>query len=244
MSHIVLNGFCLDDFGGSAHTGGRRGRAHPRRQIDQGYGVVNTLADCLTEIGDHFGDVKLRKKPRRGRFPRRDAAVIAKFDEYSEERLDDVDQRLRHAQHAEWSEQRQVLRLEEVEAAVAVGALISRRRRGVWGQAVVERSRMEVQNSEDRIQVGDHVERIQREIRETVVLPGDVDGVELGCGRPRAVERPVENRDVETREPGGETAVGHMGRSLQHEVDIGCRGALRVLCGQPVLHHVGDRRTL
>ena len=56
---------------------------------------------------------------------------------------------------------------------------------------------------------------------EAVVLPDDLDRVELGVGRRGAVERQIEDRNVEAREPGSKAAVGQVGVTAQHEVDIG-----------------------
>ena len=80
---------------------------------------------------------------------------------------------------------------------------------------------MHVEEAQQRVQVGDEVERIQREIGDDVVLPGDDDRVERGVGRLGTVERQIEDRDVEAGEPGKNAAVGQIAVTAQHEVDIG-----------------------
>ena len=61
---------------------------------------------------------------------------------------------------------------------------------------------MQVQDAQHRVQVGDDVERIQREVGDAVVLAVDDVGVERGVGRLGTVKRQIEDRDVEAREPG------------------------------------------
>ena len=94
-----------------------------------------------------------------------------------------------------------------------------------------------VDGAQNRVQVGDDVERIQREIGYEVVLPDDHDRVELGVGRRGAVERQIEDRNVEAREPGSKAPVGQIGVTAQHEVDIGGFGSRRVLLGELALLH-------
>ena len=103
---------------------------------------------------------------------------------------------------------------------------------------------MHVDEAQNRVQEGDDIERIQREIGEAVVLPVDLDRVELGVGRRGAVERQIEDRNVEAREPGIKPAVGQIGVTAQHEVDIGGFGSRRVLLGELALLHVRDARAL
>ena len=103
---------------------------------------------------------------------------------------------------------------------------------------------MHVDDAQNRVRVGDDVERVQREVGEAVVLPDDLDGVELGVGRRGAVEGQVEDRDVEAGEPGGKTAVGQVG--VTDAARSRCRGVgpLRVLLGQLLLLDVRDDRAL
>lgn len=116
-----------------------------------------------------------------------------------------------------------------------MGALVRRGRRRIFGQADIEWPRMHVQETQYRIQVGDDVERIQREIGKTVVLARDDDRVELGVGRVGAIVRPIKDRDVETREPGTKATVGHADVSGKYEVDIGRNGSLRIPFGKLAL---------
>ena len=103
---------------------------------------------------------------------------------------------------------------------------------------------MHVEDAQNRVHVGDEIERIQREIGEAVVLPVDLDRVELGVGRRGTVERHIEDRNVEAREPGIKAAVGQIGVTDQHEVDVGGFGSRRVLLGELVLLPVRDDRAL
>jgi hypothetical protein len=59
-----------------------------------------------------------------------------------------------------------------------------------------------------------------------------------------AVERPIEDRDVQAREPGKKAPVGQIFITAQHEVDIGGFGSLRVLLGELALLPVRDERAL
>ena len=103
---------------------------------------------------------------------------------------------------------------------------------------------MHVDGAQKRVRGGDEVERVQREVGDAVVLADDLDRVELGVGRRGAVEGHVEDRDVEAGEPGGKAAVGQVGVTDQHEVDVGGLGPLRVLLGQLALLDVRDDRAL
>ena len=96
------------------------------------------------------------------------------------------------------------------------------------------------QESQHRVQVSDDVERIQRKVGGAVVLPVDLDRFELGVGRRGAVERKIDDRDVEAREPLHQAAVGHIGVTGQDEVDIGSCGSRRILLGERLLLHVHD----
>ena len=97
-------------------------------------------------------------------------------------------------------------------------------------------SRVHEGKAQNRVQVGGEVERIQGEIAHEVVLPIDFHRVELGVGRCGTVERPIEDRDVQAREPGKKAAVGQIFVTAQDEVDIGASvppGTARRACASP-----------
>ena len=119
-----------------------------------------------------------------------------------------------------------------------------RRCRGIGSQADVERVEVHEDEAHERVHIGDEVERIQREIGEEVVLPRDFDRVELGVGRRGPVERKIDDRQVEPREPGKNAAVGQIEVGYQHEVDVGGLGSRRVLLGELALLPDRDHRAL
>src|SRR6185369_15438276 len=73
-----------DPWHGRAVISGDRGRgtAQRRRRADQGRGVGDALADRVDEIPFDLRRVEGGDQPRRGGFPRRDAAVITQFHEH------------------------------------------------------------------------------------------------------------------------------------------------------------------
>ena len=88
------------------------------------------------------------------------------------------------------------------------------------------------------------VERIQREVGRPVVLPADLNGVELGIGRRGAVESEIEDRNVEPREPRTKAAVGKIRVTLSTKSMSGAVGSRGVLLGELALLRVDDGRAL
>jgi hypothetical protein len=128
-----------------------------------------------------------------------------------------------------------VLRLEEVVAGVPMGALVSRRRRRIGSQADVERVQVHVEEAQQRVHIGDEIERIQREIGEAVVLAGDDVRVELGVGRLGAVERDIKD--------GGAMRCGTDSRRLRGRSDGRVPGpATQTWCARPHQWHTDASR--
>lgn len=103
---------------------------------------------------------------------------------------------------------------------------------------------MHEEDAHDCVQSGEEIHGIQWEVRETIVLRSDHDGVELGVGRGRSVECPINDRDVETWEARVKAAVGRVDISVHNEVDVRSGGALRIFRTQAAFDDVGRSRAL
>ena len=102
---------------------------------------------------------------------------------------------------------------------------------------------MGVPESGGGVQDREKVDRIEREVGDTVVLEGDVDGRHLGVGRSRQTERRVQDwHGAEHRQTFEESAIGAVGVADQNKVDIGL-----IPRGQPAqlkLDNAGHRGAL
>jgi len=143
-----------------------------------------------------------------------DRSVVTPIDHDGQSRLDQFEERRGESEVVQRQEQRQMRWFQRDVGDVADGDVGKRAFAGDIGAEIVA-----VQNraADQRVQHGQQIERVGREVSGGVVLPADVRRRVRRVNRGRAVEVDVQNRDVQPGEALQEAAVGSVGVAEQGE---------------------------